>query len=221
MADTNTAPESEAPIARGAARACRERERAASSRCFSAWRLVSARPTPCWRPPGPRRPMASMSLVGVVETHGRSETAALLDGLEVLPRKPVAYRRRTLMEFDIEAAIARKPEAAARRRIRAHQCAGSDPPQALSGCRGSAAQRHRRLDDAQHPAPRKPAGRRPADHRHSRAGDRSRQGSREGRRDRRRRPAAGRADPAPQGGQGLSARECAPRASISSSGRAT
>ena len=49
-------------------------------------------------------------LVGVVETHGRSDTAALLDGLEVLPRKPVQYRRRTLMEFDVEAAIARKPK---------------------------------------------------------------------------------------------------------------
>lgn len=49
-------------------------------------------------------------LVGVVETHGRSETTALLDGLEVLPRKPVLYRRHTLMEFDVEAAIARKPK---------------------------------------------------------------------------------------------------------------
>jgi len=49
-------------------------------------------------------------LVGVVETHGRSETAALLDGLEVLPRKPVAYRQRTLMEFDVETAIARRPK---------------------------------------------------------------------------------------------------------------
>ncbi len=48
-------------------------------------------------------------LVGVVETHGRSETASLLDGLEVLARKPVPYRNRTLMEFDIEAAIARRP----------------------------------------------------------------------------------------------------------------
>ena len=47
--------------------------------------------------------------VGVVETHGRSETAALLDGLEVLPRKPIAYRGRTLMEFDIDAALARRP----------------------------------------------------------------------------------------------------------------
>ena len=49
-------------------------------------------------------------VVGVVETHGRSETAALLDGLEVLARKPVDYRRRTLMEFDVEAAIARRPK---------------------------------------------------------------------------------------------------------------
>ena len=48
-------------------------------------------------------------VVGVVETHGRSETAALLDGLEVMPRKPVAYRRRTFMEFDVDAAITRRP----------------------------------------------------------------------------------------------------------------
>lgn len=49
-------------------------------------------------------------LVGVVETHGRADTAAMLNGLDVLPRKPVAYRLRTLMEFDVEAAIARRPE---------------------------------------------------------------------------------------------------------------
>ncbi len=49
-------------------------------------------------------------VVGVVETHGRSDTAALLDGLDVLPRKPVPYRKRTLMEFDVEAAIARRPK---------------------------------------------------------------------------------------------------------------
>lgn len=49
-------------------------------------------------------------LVGVVETHGRSETAALLDGMDVLPRKPVQYRRGMLMEFDVEAAIARAPK---------------------------------------------------------------------------------------------------------------
>ncbi len=49
-------------------------------------------------------------VVGVVETHGRSDTAALLDGLEVLPRKPVQHRRHELMEFDVEAAIARRPK---------------------------------------------------------------------------------------------------------------
>ena len=48
-------------------------------------------------------------LIGVVETHGRAETAALLDGLESLPLKRVAYRGRTLSEFDLDAALARKP----------------------------------------------------------------------------------------------------------------
>src|SRR5579871_818455 len=48
-------------------------------------------------------------VVGVVETHGRKETEAWLEGLEVLPRKPIDYRGRTLMEFDLDAALARKP----------------------------------------------------------------------------------------------------------------
>jgi two-component system sensor histidine kinase KdpD len=48
-------------------------------------------------------------LVGIVETHGRIETEALAKGLEVLPRKPIEYKGRTLHEFDIDAALARKP----------------------------------------------------------------------------------------------------------------
>jgi two-component system sensor histidine kinase KdpD len=48
-------------------------------------------------------------LVGLVETHGRAETAALLEGLDVLPRRVVDYRGRQLDEFDLEAALARKP----------------------------------------------------------------------------------------------------------------
>ncbi|MDW5442473.1 DUF4118 domain-containing protein [Polaromonas sp. SM01] len=48
-------------------------------------------------------------LVGVVETHGRSETAELLVGLEQLPLRQVAYRGRSLQEFDLDAALARKP----------------------------------------------------------------------------------------------------------------
>jgi two-component system sensor histidine kinase KdpD len=48
-------------------------------------------------------------LIGVVETHGRSETAALLSGLEALPLRELDYRGRTLAEFDLDAALARKP----------------------------------------------------------------------------------------------------------------
>lgn len=48
-------------------------------------------------------------VVGVVETHGRRETAGLLDGLEQLPRQVIAYRERTLDEFDLPGALARHP----------------------------------------------------------------------------------------------------------------
>ncbi|MCW6540860.1 two-component system sensor histidine kinase KdpD [Yersinia ruckeri] len=48
-------------------------------------------------------------LVGVVETHGRSETAALLEGLAQLPLKRIAHRNRQVREFDLDAALARHP----------------------------------------------------------------------------------------------------------------
>jgi two-component system, OmpR family, sensor histidine kinase KdpD len=48
-------------------------------------------------------------VVGVVETHGRSETAALLSGLEILPRKQIEYRGNRLQELDLDAGLARKP----------------------------------------------------------------------------------------------------------------
>jgi two-component system sensor histidine kinase KdpD len=46
---------------------------------------------------------------GVVETHGRAETNTLLEGLEVLPRREIEYRGTKLTEFDLEAALARRP----------------------------------------------------------------------------------------------------------------
>ena len=49
-------------------------------------------------------------VIGLVETHGRAETSALLEGLEVLPRRIVEYRGRMIAEFDIDAALARKPK---------------------------------------------------------------------------------------------------------------
>ena len=49
-------------------------------------------------------------VVGLVETHGRPETAAMLEGLEVLPRRKLSYRGHDLLEFDIDAALERRPE---------------------------------------------------------------------------------------------------------------
>jgi two-component system sensor histidine kinase KdpD len=49
-------------------------------------------------------------VVGVVETHGRKETQALLDGIEIIPRKPIDYHGRTLDEMDLDAIIARRPQ---------------------------------------------------------------------------------------------------------------
>src|SRR4051794_18955467 len=49
-------------------------------------------------------------VVGVVETHGRRETEALLDGLEVIPRRRMEYKGQWLDEMDIDAVIARRPQ---------------------------------------------------------------------------------------------------------------
>lgn len=49
---------------------------------------------------------------GVVETHGRSETIAELDGMTIIPRRTVQYRGVPLQEMDLDAVLARRPEAA-------------------------------------------------------------------------------------------------------------
>src|SRR5258705_8736163 len=51
-------------------------------------------------------------VVGIVETHGRAETEALLQGLEVLPRKLLEYKDQILEEMDLDALIARHPKIA-------------------------------------------------------------------------------------------------------------
>ena len=51
-------------------------------------------------------------VVGLVETHGRKETMALVDGLDVLPRRIVPYQGRELGEFDLDAMLARRPKLA-------------------------------------------------------------------------------------------------------------
>jgi len=51
-------------------------------------------------------------VVAVVETHGRAATSALVDGLEVIPRRTVEHRGVTLDEMDLDAVIARHPDIA-------------------------------------------------------------------------------------------------------------
>ncbi|MEV4471966.1 DUF4118 domain-containing protein [Nonomuraea sp. NPDC049504] len=51
-------------------------------------------------------------VVGLVETHGRPRTAALLEGLEVVPRRRVVHRGATFTELDVAAVIARRPAVA-------------------------------------------------------------------------------------------------------------
>jgi two-component system, OmpR family, sensor histidine kinase KdpD len=51
-------------------------------------------------------------VVGFAETHGRTQTAALLDGLEVVPRARISYRGGSFEEMDVDAVLARKPQIA-------------------------------------------------------------------------------------------------------------
>ena len=56
-----------------------------------------------------RRERGTDIVVGYVETHGRQHTADMVDGLEVVPRRQLAYRGTTFTEMDVDAVVARKP----------------------------------------------------------------------------------------------------------------
>jgi two-component system sensor histidine kinase KdpD len=49
-------------------------------------------------------------VVGIVETHGRRETEALLEGLEIVPRRAVDYKGHNLTEMDLDAILRRRPQ---------------------------------------------------------------------------------------------------------------
>lgn len=49
-------------------------------------------------------------VVGFIETHGRADTAALIEGLEVIPRRVFEYRGLRVEEMDVDAVLARKPQ---------------------------------------------------------------------------------------------------------------
>ena len=51
-------------------------------------------------------------VVGVVETHGRAETEAMVRGHDVIPRRDIEYQGRTIGEMDLDAILARRPDLA-------------------------------------------------------------------------------------------------------------
>ena len=106
-------------------------------------------------------------VVGVVETHGRKETEALLDGLEIVPRRALDYKGQSLEEMDLDAIIARRPQIALVDELAHTNAPGSRHPKRYLDVEELLQPRHRRLHDRQHPAHREPERRRRADHRMS------------------------------------------------------
>lgn len=82
-----------------------------------------------------RRARGTDVVVGLVETHGRSRTAAQLEGLEVVPPRQVAHRDGAFPELDVDAVLARRPEVVLVDEL-AHTCVPGSP-------------RERRVDDVE------------------------------------------------------------------------
>ena len=111
-----------------------------------------------------------------VETHGRKQTAELLDGIEIIPPRYIDYRGSQFTETGRRRRAGPRARGGAGRRAGPHQHPRQQEPQALAGRRGAARRRHHRDHDGQRPAPGEPQRRRRADHRHRAAGDGARRG---------------------------------------------
>ena len=144
-------------------------------------------------------------LIGWVETHGRAETAALVEGLERLPARPLEYRGVSLDGVRHRRGAgpqARHPPA---RRAGPHQRARRAPRQAVAGRGGAAGRGDPRLHHPERPAPREPERPREPRHRGGRPRDRSRPRAGRRRRGGVRRSASRGPAAAPRGRQGLPA----------------
>ncbi len=73
-------------------------------------------------------------LIGVVETHGRKETAALLNGLATQPARRIHHRSRLIQEFDLDAALARRPALILMDELAHSNAHGFTPSETLAGC---------------------------------------------------------------------------------------
>ena len=172
----------------------------AAATSASTWgrRPVSARPSPCSTKGGAAMSGGTEVVVAVVETHGRAHTAEQLEGLEVIPRRTVAYRGTTLDEMDLDAVLERAPDVALVDELAHTNAPGGRQREAVAGHRGAARCRHRCDLDGQHPAPRGSQRRGRGHHGHPPGRDRARRLGARRRPDRARRHDA-RSDPSPHG----------------------
>ncbi len=92
-------------------------------------------------------------VIGLLETHGRVETAAVAEGLEVIPRRKVEYRGTELEEMDLPAILARKPELCLIDELAHTNAPGLEHAKRYEDVEDVLECRHRRALDAQRPAP--------------------------------------------------------------------
>ena len=144
-------------------------------------------------------------VVGLLETHGRVDTAALLDGLPQLPPLMLDVQGTQVKEFDLDGALTRRPALILVDELAHTNAPGARHPKRWQDVDELLARRHRRLHDAQRPAPRKPERRRRADHRRPRQRNAARHVLRSRRRSRADRLAARRIARAAARGQGVRA----------------
>ena len=103
------------------------RPASASSRFSSARRPVSGKTYAMLEAARLRRREGIDVVAAVVETHGRAETQAMLEGMEIIPRRIVDYRERSFEELDLDAVLARRPQLALVDEL-AHSNAEGRPP---------------------------------------------------------------------------------------------
>ena len=115
-------------------------------------------------------------LVAFVEDHGRPQTRAMLDGLEVVPRHVVEHRGTRLQEMDLAAVLARHPEVALVDELAHTNVPGARARQAVAGRRDAARCGDRRHHHRQRPAPRVAQRHRRGHHRDATERDGSRPG---------------------------------------------
>ena len=76
-------------------------------------------------------------IIGYVETHNRKETADLVEGFELIPRKTYQYKSTTVQEMDLDAIIARKPKIVLVDELAHTNAPGKPSYKKISGCSGN------------------------------------------------------------------------------------